>query len=154
MSALRPARPEEVEAIAALTERAYAHYVPILGRRPAPMDDDFAARVAAGQAYVLERNGAIVALAVIEDHGDHLWIDNLAVDPALNGQGVGQVLLAFCEAEARRRGYRKLGLLTNERMTRNRAIYARYGFTETEHREVNGFRRVYMHKLLEDRLGN
>ena len=69
---MRPARAEEAAAIKALVERAYAPYVPLLGRRPAPMDDDFAARIAHGQAHVLERDGAIVALAVIEDRGDHL----------------------------------------------------------------------------------
>jgi GNAT superfamily N-acetyltransferase len=148
MSALRLARPEEAEAIAALVQRAYVQYVPLLGRRPAPMDDDFALRVAHAQAYVLERDGAIVALAVLEDRGDHLWIDNLAVEPTLHGCGTGRALLAFAEEEARRRGLRELRLLTNERMERNRAIYAKAGFVETERREENGLRRVYMARSL------
>ncbi|HEY8614398.1 MAG TPA: GNAT family N-acetyltransferase [Roseomonas sp.] len=148
MSALRLARPEEAGAIKALVERAYAHYIPLLGRRPAPMDDDFAFRIAHGQAHVLERDGAIIALAVIEDRGDHLWIDDLAVEPALHGGGIGRMLLAFCEEEARRRGLRELRLLTNERMERNRAIYARAGFTETHRREEEGLRRVYMARHL------
>lgn len=54
---LRPALPGEAPLLAALAERAYAHYVPVIGRRPAPMDDDYAARIAAGQAHVLERGG-------------------------------------------------------------------------------------------------
>jgi N-acetylglutamate synthase-like GNAT family acetyltransferase len=148
MSALRLARPEETETIAALVQRAYVQYVPLLGRRPAPMDDDFALRVAHAQAYVLERDGAIVALAVLEDRGDHLWIDNLAVEPTLHGGGTGRALLAFAEEEARRRGLRELRLLTNERMERNRAIYAKAGFVETERREENGLRRVYMARSL------
>ncbi|WP_424134667.1 GNAT family N-acetyltransferase [Roseomonas chloroacetimidivorans] len=148
MSPLRLARPEEAAAIKALVERAYAHYVPLLGRRPAPMDDDFAARIAHGQAHVMERDGAIIALAVIEDRADHLWIEDLAVEPALHGQGIGRMLLAFAETEARRLGLRELRLLTNERMERNRAIYAKAGFTETERREEEGFRRVYMVRRL------
>ncbi|WP_245215237.1 GNAT family N-acetyltransferase [Pararoseomonas baculiformis] len=150
---MRLARAGEAETIRALTERAYAHYIPLLGRRPAPMDDDFAYRIEHGQAHVMEREGRIVALAVIEDRADHLWIENLAVDPALHGRGTGQALLAFCEAEARRRGLQELRLLTNERMERNRAIYARAGFTETERREENGLRRVYMARRLEDPAG-
>ncbi|TPG60410.1 GNAT family N-acetyltransferase [Roseomonas nepalensis] len=149
MSALRPARPEEAEAVRALVQRAYAPYVPLLGRRPAPMDDDFAARIARGQAHVLERDGALVALAVIEARGDHLWIEDLAVEPGRHGQGIGRALLAFAEAEARRLGLPELRLLTNERMTRNRAIYARAGFTETALREEDGFRRVHMVRRLE-----
>ncbi|MFH5925838.1 GNAT family N-acetyltransferase [Roseomonas xinghualingensis] len=148
MSALRPARPGEAGTIAALTERAYASYIPLLGRRPAPMDDDFTFRIAHGQAHVLERDGRIIALAVIEDRGDHLWIENLAVEPSLHGGGIGRALLAFAEAEARRLGLRELRLLTNERMARNRQIYARAGFTETERREEEGLRRVYMMRRL------
>lgn len=153
MSAPRLARPEEAEAIRALVERAYAHYIPLLGRRPAPMDDDFARRIAHGQAHVLERDGAIVALAVVEDRGGHLWIEDLAVEPALHGQGIGRALLAFCEARARGLGLRELRLLTNERMERNRAIYAKAGFAETDRREEEGFRRVYMVRRLEDLAG-
>ncbi|MCR0983031.1 GNAT family N-acetyltransferase [Roseomonas populi] len=149
MSALRPAKPEDEATIRALVERAYAPYVPLLGRRPAPMDDDFAARIAQGQAHVMERDGALVALAVIEDRADHLWIEDLAVEPGLHGQGIGRALLAFAEGEARRLGLRELRLLTNERMERNRAIYARAGFQETERREEMGFRRVYMVRHLD-----
>lgn len=150
MSALRLARPEEAGAVTALVQRAYAPYIPLLGRRPAPMDDDFAARIAQGQAHVLERDGAIVALAVIEDRADHLWIDDLAVDPALHGAGIGRLLLEFCEAEARRRGFGALRLLTNALMARNREIYARAGFVETEERAEEGMRRVYMLRRLEE----
>lgn len=150
MSALRLARVGEAEAIRALVQRAYAPYVPLLGRRPAPMDDDFAARIARGQAHVLERDGALVALAVIEPRDDHLWIEDLAVEPALHGQGIGRALLAFAEAEARRLGLPGLRLLTNERMTRNRVLYARAGFVETALREEDGFRRVYMARRLEE----
>ena len=148
MSDLRLARPEEAAAVHALVQRAYAPYVPLLGRRPTPMDDDFAARIAQRQAHVLERNGSIVALAVIETRADHLWIDDLAVEPAWHGQGIGQLLLAFAEAEARRLGLDELRLLTNERMTRNRAIYARAGFIETGLVEEGGLRRVYMARRL------
>ncbi|MBP0491302.1 GNAT family N-acetyltransferase [Pararoseomonas indoligenes] len=145
---MRLARPEEAEAIRALVERAYAPYIPVIGRRPAPMDDDHAARIARGQAHVMERGGAIIALAVIEARADYLWIENLAVEPGLHGGGIGRALLAFAEAEARRWGLPELRLLTNARMERNRALYARAGFRETEEREENGLRRVYMARLL------
>ena len=62
---LRPAQTGEAPLLAALVERAYAHYVPVIGRRPAPMDDDYAARIVAGQAHVLECDGRILGLVVI-----------------------------------------------------------------------------------------
>ncbi|QDJ08714.1 Acetyltransferase [Roseomonas mucosa] len=145
---LRPALPGEAPLLAALAERAYAHYVPVIGRRPAPMDDDYAARIAAGQAHVLERGGRILGLVVIEDRTGHLWLDNIAVEPEAKGQGLGGVLLDFVEAEARRRGFRELRLLTNERMEANLALYRHRGFTEAERREEKGFRRVYLRRTL------
>lgn len=145
---IRPARPEEASALAALVERAYTHYVPVIGRRPAPMEDDYSARIAAGQAFVLERAGSIVGLAVLEDAPDHLYVDNIAVEPAHQGEGLGRALLAFAEDEARRRGLATLRLHTNERMERNIALYARIGYAEEERREEDGFRRVFMAKRL------
>ena len=144
----RLARPGEAPRLAALVERAYAHYVPVIGRRPAPMDDDYAARVAAGQAHVLERDGRILGLVVIEERPGHLWLDNIAVEPEARGQGFGTVLLDFVEAEARRRGFRELRLLTHERMEANLALYRHRGFAETERREEKGFRRVFLRKML------
>ena len=145
---LRPAQTGEAPLLATLAERAYAHYVPVIGRRPAPMDDDYAARIVAGQAHVLECDGRILGLVVIEDQPGHLWLDNIAVEPEARGQGLGGLLLDFVEAEARRRGFRELRLLTNERMEANLVLYRNRGFAEVERREEKGFRRVFLRKAL------
>ncbi|MDT8332171.1 GNAT family N-acetyltransferase [Roseomonas gilardii] len=145
---LRPAQTGEAPLLATLVERAYTHYVPVIGRRPAPMDDDYAARIVAGQAHVLECDGRILGLVVIEDQPGHLWLDNIAVEPEARGQGLGGLLLDFVEAEARRRGFRELRLLTNERMEANLVLYRNRGFAEVERREEKGFRRVFLRKAL------
>ncbi|WP_145139209.1 GNAT family N-acetyltransferase [Roseomonas gilardii] len=145
---LRPAQTGEAPLLATLVERAYAHYVPVIGRRPAPMDDDYAARIVAGQAHVLECDGRILGLVVIEDQPGHLWLDNIAVEPEARGQRLGGLLLDFVEAEARRRGFRELRLLTNERMEANLVLYRNRGFAEVERREEKGFRRVFLRKAL------
>lgn len=146
---IRPARPEEAPALAALVERAYAPYVPVIGRRPMPMDDDYAARTARGEAFVLERDGAILGLIVLEDAPGHLRLDNVAVEPALHRHGLGRLLLAFAEDKARWRGRREIRLLTNERMTRNIALYVRLGYVEYDRREEGSFRRVFMAKRVD-----
>ena len=146
---IRVARAGEAEALAALVGRAYAGYVPLLGRRPAPMDDDYGARVATGQARVLEREGAPAGLIVLEARGDHLWIDNVAVEPALHGLGLGRTLLAYAEDEARRLHLPELRLLTNVLMARNIALYGRLGFREVERRRERGLSRVYMARRLD-----
>jgi ribosomal protein S18 acetylase RimI-like enzyme len=128
--------------------RAYAPWIAIIGRRPAPMDDDYAAHVAAGEVFVLDRVDAIAAILVLQDRPDHLWLDNIAVEPALKGQGLGRVLLAFGEAEARRRGLPEIRLLTHQGMLANIALYARAGYAETDRRTEDGFDRVFMAKRL------
>ena len=62
---IRRARPDEAPLLRALVERAYAPWVPVVGRRPGPMDDDYDARVAAGEAWVLEGEGAVLGLLVL-----------------------------------------------------------------------------------------
>jgi len=142
----RLARPEEAPALRALVRAAYAIYVPRLGREPAPMLDDYAARIAAGQAYVLEQDGALVGALILENEPDGLMLYNIAVSPAAQGQGVGRRLIAFTEAEARRRGYAVLRLYTNELMVENVAMYGHLGFTETHRGSEAGHRRVYFEK--------
>ena len=110
---VRRARPEEAPLLRALVERAYAPWVPVLGRRPMPMDDDYGARVAAGEAWVLEEAGTVRGVLVLEEHADHLLLHNVAVEPARRGQGDGRILLDFAEAEARRRGLPEVRLYTN-----------------------------------------
>ena len=141
---IRPARPDEAPLLAAIVERAYGPWVPVIGRRPFPMQDDYAARIAAGQAWVLDEGGAIHGLVVLKEEPDHLMLDNVAVEPARRGMGDGRVLLDFVEAEARRRGLPEVRLYTNVLMERNIALYAKRGYVETERRVEEGFSRVFM----------
>jgi ribosomal protein S18 acetylase RimI-like enzyme len=146
VSTPRLAQPDEALALRDLVRAAYAKYIPRLGREPAPMLDDYAARIAAGEAWVLEQDGALVGALVLEDEPDALMLYNIAVAPTAQGQGVGRRLIAFTEAEARRRGYALLRLYTNELMVENVAMYPRLGFTETHRGSEAGHRRVYFEK--------
>lgn len=134
--------------MAALVERAYAPWVPVIGRRPAPMDDDYAARCAAGEALLLDHEDRLAGLLVLVPAQDHLWIDNIAIEPALKGQGLGRALMAAAEDEARRLGLPELRLLTNALMASNIALYRRLGFIETTRREEHGFSRLFMARRL------
>ncbi|MCK8785086.1 GNAT family N-acetyltransferase [Roseomonas sp. NAR14] len=145
---IRRAGRDEAPLLAALVERAYAAWVPVIGRRPAPMDDDYAARCAAGEAFVLTDPGGMAGLCVLEDRPDHLYLDNVALEPARQGEGLGRALLDFAEAEARRRGYGEIRLLTNALMARNIALYAARGYREWDRRREHGFSRVFMRKAL------
>ncbi|BDG72224.1 GNAT family N-acetyltransferase [Roseomonas fluvialis] len=148
MSAPRLAHADEAGALRDLVRAAYAIYIPRLGREPAPMQDDYGARIAAGEAWVLEQDGALVGALVLEDEPDALMLYNIAVAPTAQGQGVGKRLIAFTEAEARRRGHAVLRLFTNEKMVENVAMYPRLGFIETHRGSEAGHRRVYFEKRL------
>lgn len=145
---IRLARQGEAGPLRAMVRAAYAHYVPRMGREPMPMIDDYEARVAAGQAWVLEDGGALMGALVLEDTPEGLLIDNIAVAEAARGAGHGRRLMGFAEAEALRRGYRRIWLYTNEKMVENVALYTYLGYRET-HREVQeSFSRVFMEKPL------
>ncbi len=147
-AAIRPAVAADAARIAAIVEAAYRPYLERMDRRPAPMDDDYAARIAEGLTFVLEEDGEIGGILVLETHADHLLLDNLAVDPARHSQGLGRRLLAFTEAEARRRGYGAVELFTNEVMVENIALYRRLGYVETGRKRDRGYDRVFFRKTL------
>jgi ribosomal protein S18 acetylase RimI-like enzyme len=144
----RPAIPADEAAIRALVDEAYRHYVPRIGREPGPMGDDYAARIADGQTWLLEESGAVAGLVVIEATEGNFLLDNIAVSPAFQGRGFGRVLMAFVEDRARALGYDAIRLYTHVLMTENIALYRKIGFVETGRVSEKGFDRVYMAKSL------
>ena len=52
----------------------------------------------------------------------------LLLEPSARGLGLGQRLVETCIRYARRRGYRKMVLWTQNNLTAARGIYARTGF--------------------------
>lgn len=146
---IRPAAAAEIAALAAIADRAYRKYVARIGRRPPPMDPDFAAHIAAGEVQVLERAGALAGFVIWRPAGDHVFIDNVAVDPAHAGRGLGKALLAWVEDRAAALGIRELRLYTNARMTENLAMYPRLGWEMTDRRIEHGLDRFYFRKRLQ-----
>ena len=65
------------------------------------MLDDYAALIAAGAVSVwTEPDGTITALIVLLPKPDHLLLDNIAVHPDRQGQGLGRRLIAFAESRS------------------------------------------------------
>ncbi len=145
---IRPAVAADAARVAAIADAAYRPYLQRMSRNPAPMEEDYGARIAEGLTWVLEEDGEILGLLVLESHADHLLLDNIAVDPARHGQGIGRRLLDFTEAEARRRGCGAVELYTNEVMVENIAMYERLGYVETGRTQDRGYDRVFFRKAL------
>ncbi len=146
--AIRAARPADVAPIVAIVDRAYEIYIPRIGKKPGPMLDDYAARVAEGAVWVAEQDGQVAGLIVLLPESDHLLLDNVAVAPEAHGRGIGRALVAFAEAEARRCGTPEIRLYTHEKMTENVALYPRLGYEETHRAQQAGYDRVFFRKKL------
>jgi ribosomal protein S18 acetylase RimI-like enzyme len=147
--AIRRARSDDREAIEACVRAAYEKYVPRIGKEPAPMRADYAALIAQGIVSVIADASAVRGVAVCFPNEDHFFLENIAIDPAYQGQGLGQSLMRFVEEEARAVGMNEIRLYTNEMMTENLAYYPRLGYEEIERRIEDGYRRVYLRKMLD-----
>jgi ribosomal protein S18 acetylase RimI-like enzyme len=155
---IRPAETEDVETITDIVERAYGVYVERIGMRPGPMDDDYPEKLRRGLVHVAEDGGVdegeegggaeVAGLIVLVETPDHLLVENVAVDPGRQGEGIGRELLTFAEERARAVGIDTLRLYTHEKMSENLALYARLGYEEDERRYEYGFFRVFMSKRL------
>jgi GNAT superfamily N-acetyltransferase len=145
---IRRAEVGEADAVRDVVLAAYQRYVAVIGTAPGPMLDDYAARVAADQVWVLPDADGIGGVLVLEDGPDCFLLDNIAVRPDRQGLGFGRTLMDFAEAEAVRCGWAAITLYTHVLMVENIAIYAARGYVERERRSEKGFDRVYMEKRL------
>jgi len=141
---IRKATAEDTARIGAIARAAYGKYVPRIGREPAPMVADFAAEVAAGRVVVIGTAGAVDGYMIAWPETDAYFIDNIAIDPARQGEGLGRQLMDHAVGEARRRRLSAVRLYTNAAMTENLSMYAHMGFVETHRAVEKGFDRVYL----------
>ena len=148
MTTLRLARPEDAAEIAALTRRAYQKWVAVIGREPLPMQIDYVEALSRHRFDVLECAGQIVGLMETAPDGDHLLIENLAIQPERQGQGLGEQLLRWAERLAAEIGLLGLRLYTNARFDDNIRYYERRGFVAERRAPLKGGVVVYMTKTL------
>ncbi|MBZ9993787.1 GNAT family N-acetyltransferase [Mesorhizobium sp. BH1-1-4] len=131
---VRPAHLEDLAAIVALTQAAYAPYSAILDAPPIPVTEDYAPRIAQGEVWLLESGGVLAGLITLERHPDHAMIFSVAVSAAFQGKKLGIALLYHADEQARLWGVPEVRLYTNAKMERNIALYLAYGFHETGRR--------------------
>jgi ribosomal protein S18 acetylase RimI-like enzyme len=141
---VRPATARDVAAVRQLVEAAYLHYVDRIGVRPAPMDSDHAAQVAAGRVFVTgdPPTGAIALVP----RPDHLFVESVAVHPGSQGTGLGRRLMAFAETRARALGLPEIRLYTHAMMWENQRFYPALGYEVVERRLDQGYDRIFYRK--------
>lgn len=145
---VRKAQPRDAPAMTSISQAAYAPFVPLIGRPPAPMLADHASHIANDTVFVACGDGGVVlGYAIVIEVEDGFWLDNIAVDRSAQGQGVGGHLIGAVEVHLAQQTDH-YALYTNIVMTANIGWYRRLGFIETGRHRVDGFDRVYFEKYL------
>ncbi len=147
-SSLRRATPDDADILAALTNAAYEKYVPILGRKPQPMLADYHQMAADYSIWLLEVGEKPAGLLVLIFQVDHVLIYSVAIHPDFQKQGLGKVLLAWAEGQAREAHLHLIRLYTNEKMVENIVLYERVGYEMTDREGYLGGALVHMAKRL------
>lgn len=142
------ALPEELARLSELTVAAY--------RAVAPMPDGYAAELADVRGRAADPGAVVLAarlggrvvggatvvlapelpLAELLEPGD-AGLRMLAVDPEVQGAGVGRTLVEATIELARRRGLRRLSLHTHTVFVRARTLYEAMGFERTPERDID-----------------
>src|SRR5260370_9300856 len=149
MPVIRRATPDDRTEVEAIVHATYSVYVDRIGKPPGPMLDDYGRLIADGAVSVFAApDGVLAGLIVLVPASDHLLLDNVAVRPERQGEGIGRRLIAFAESEACRLGYRELRLYTHEKMSENIAVYLRLGFAETGRGRQAAYDPVFMTQRL------
>lgn len=139
----------DVDAMGACVHDAYRHYIRRMGKVPGPMLDDYAYRVENNHTYVIKSHDRVIALLVLIEDENGMLLDNIAVHPDAQGQGIGKKLMAFAEDLAVRSGYTRITLYTHVTMTESFEMYKQLGYVVSEKKTVDGYQRIYMEKALE-----
>ncbi|MEM6761335.1 MAG: GNAT family N-acetyltransferase [Pseudomonadota bacterium] len=133
----------------AIAEAAFAPFVPLVGRRPAPMDEDLSRAIADDRALVAMLDGSLAGYLTFKLSPPEAELTTVAVTPQCQGRGIGKALVADVEARARAAGARWIHLYTNAAMAENIALYPKLGYRNVGERTEEGFRRVYFSKELD-----
>jgi ribosomal protein S18 acetylase RimI-like enzyme len=145
---LRRASLGDLAAVTALQRAAYAKNRPLLGVEPLPLLADYAEILAEYEVYLAERGGALDGVLILEPRAEDLLIWSVAVAPAAQGRGVGNIMLAFAEARARELGLACMRLYTGEPLAGNIAWYTRHGYVHERTEDMGDRRIVHLVKQL------
>jgi N-acetylglutamate synthase-like GNAT family acetyltransferase len=135
---IRRAAGSDWQLVRQITLDAYAKWVPVIGREPLPMTVDYAQAVIDHQIDLLEVDGSVVGLIELVPGARHLLIENVAINPACQGQGYGRVLMEHALTVARNLGLPEVRLYTNKLFAENIRFYEALGYQLTQEQPFRG----------------
>lgn len=113
--------------------------------------DSLAEKAKREAGFLAVENGRIVGCVFALERARDFYVGKLAVEPALQGQGVGARLMQAVEDLARERDKDAIELQARIELTANHAAFARLGFRETGRTAHQGYDRptsITMRKVL------
>lgn len=131
--ALRPLRPDDAEAAAALIRTAFAAQAIATDPPSSALRetrDSVGAWIAADGGLGAVEGESLVALLLWAERDGGLYCGRLAVDPAARGRGLARLLIQGAEREARRRGSPRLHVRVRLSLAGNLGLFAALGFHE------------------------
>jgi len=143
---IRPAKPDEAGAVAACVKAAYRLYAERIGKEPGTMQEDYAQVLRARQVMVALIDQAIVGVLVMAVTDEGFLLENVAVVPACQGQGIGRALLELAESTAAQQGFGSIYLLAPQDMHESLALLAKVGYVEYERRGEQALAQVCLRK--------
>ena len=128
-----------VTAFSEALAEAFARLLPQLSPRLGALSEERLRRLLAAPAaalYVAERAGRIVGTLTLAWYdapsGRKAWIEDVVVDAAARGCGVGEALVRAAQRHAAEIGAKRVMLTSNPSRTAARALYRKCGFNEAE----------------------
>jgi len=126
---MRRATHQDVGALRALQQAAFAWNREILGVEPLPLLADYDEVVATRECWLAEDDGRLQGAIILEPEGEALLVWSVAVAPGQQDAKLGRRLMAFAETRAREQGFGALTLYTGEKLRKNIDWYQRLGFS-------------------------
>ena len=141
---IRPARPEEAEAVVALLQRAFGEYRGKLRPESGALRETpqtIRAAIKADTILLAERGGRILGCVSVRREDGGGYAGRLAVEPMERGIGIGRALMAQAEVLARQLGVDRLRVDVRLKLRDNRAFFRALGYQEGAERCHPGFSR-------------
>ena len=139
---LRPAHPEDGEAIAALLHEAFAPYDGKLQPRPGALSETgagIAAALGKGAGSVATAGRLLVGSVLWQPQGEGFYLGRLAVKPGWQRRGIARALVGSAIAAASEAKVSQVTLNVRIHLPDNIALFESLGFIRTEARAHPGF---------------
>lgn len=143
---LRPAETSDIGRIREIAQAAYGPYAKELPRPPSALTDDYALLIADDAVFVVEGREGVAGFAVLLPLHHALMIHSLAVDPGMQRQGAGKMLVAFAAGHAVSHSLEALEASVEKAMLPVIAWLGRNGFAAIRSPGPGGYQRYYFRR--------